>query len=704
MRRYTIEENNINIVFDVNSENEVKLLHFSCLPFSDKDITSSDGTQAFRPLELMISGFDKPGERQGVKYIQTGPGYRLKFLNLLDYKNHVGRKIELLTCDPTTNINVESHYQFFGNLPIVKCWTVVKNNSHQKYTLEYVSSFAITGIEKEGLLNPEKKLELWIPHNSWQREINWKKYKFSELGISEVQPRETRHSSNKIGVGNTGNWSTKEYLPLAVLRNIETNSSLFWQIEHNGSWYWEISDQDGHYYLKLSGPSEIYDHWTKTLEPGDNFISVPVSVGSCIGHFDDVFSVLTKYRRKIRRPNRDNIELPIIFNDYMNCLFGNPTEEIEIKLIDLAASLGCEYYCIDCGWYAENEWWDEVGEWLPSKKRFPSGLVKLMDYIRDKGMIPGLWLEIEVVGIHSPIVKKLPDDWFFVRHNKRVYDRSRFQLDFRNPEVRTFADEIIDRLVCEYKVGYIKMDYNIEPGIGTELNADSFGDGLLQHERAYLQWLDSLFDKYPDLVIENCSSGGLRMDYAMLSRHSIQSTSDQENYIMNSTIAVNAPSALTPEQAAVWSYPLASSNLETVAFNVINSILLRVHQSGQIDQLTIEGFNLLREGLTYYKSIRKDIRKSVPYWPVSISYFEDPWACLGERIPHENKEYLAVFRRNSLNDTLLIPLVHLKNKDIEVKCAYPKSFKCSLKWNKWSGMLSVSLPEKISARLIEISY
>ena len=45
-------------------------------------------------------------------------------------------------------------------------------------------------------------------------------------------------------------------------------------------------------------------------------------------------------------------------------------------------------------------------------------------------------------------------------------------------------DEVVDRLVSEYGVGYIKTDYNIEPGIGTELSADSVGEGMLKHERA----------------------------------------------------------------------------------------------------------------------------------------------------------------------------------------------------------------------------
>lgn len=54
------------------------------------------------------------------------------------------------------------------------------------------------------------------------------------------------------------------------------------------------------------------------------------------------------------------------------------------------------------------------------------------------------------------------------------------------------------------------------------------GQGMLEHERAYLKWLEGVWMRYPDLIIENCSSGGLRMDYAMLSRYSIQSTSDQD--------------------------------------------------------------------------------------------------------------------------------------------------------------------------------
>ena len=57
------------------------------------------------------------------------------------------------------------------------------------------------------------------------------------------------------------------------------------------------------------------------------------------------------------------------------------------------------------------------------------------------------------MGINCKKASILPDECFFLRHGKRVYDRSRYQLDYRNPAVRDYADQVIDRLVRDYGVG-----------------------------------------------------------------------------------------------------------------------------------------------------------------------------------------------------------------------------------------------------------
>src|SRR5450759_4810524 len=88
-----------------------------------------------------------------------------------------------------------------------------------------------------------------------------------------------------------------------------------------------------------------------------------------------------------------------------------------------AAAAGAEDFCIDAGWYDDElgDWWDSAGQWLPSTVRFPDGgLRAVVDHITAAGMIPGIWLEPEVIGVRSPMVDQLPDSAFLMRDGVRV--------------------------------------------------------------------------------------------------------------------------------------------------------------------------------------------------------------------------------------------------------------------------------------------
>jgi alpha-galactosidase len=244
------------------------------------------------------------------------------------------------------------------------------------------------------------------------------------------------------------------------------------------------------------------------------------------------------------------------------------------------------------------------------------------------------------------------------------------------------------------------MDYNINGGIGTETGADSFGDGLLQHNRAYLGWLDAIFERYPDLVIENCSSGGMRMDYAMLSRHSIQSTSDQEDFVNYAAIAASSPAALTPEQSAIWSYPLREGDDEEVVFNMVNALLLRIHQSGHLAELSPRRRELVKEALDYYKTIRADIPEAVPFWPIGLPTQQADWISFGLR--RDDRIYLAVWRIAGGNSEIKLPLDGLVGKGVDVKCAYPLESDSEVSWHSADGYLVVRLPNIRTARLFEL--
>ena len=155
MKRIEIKENNLNMVYEITDENEIKLLHFSNLPFDENDINSCEGTASFRPVEVLLSGLNRPGERHGTKYTYTAPGYRLKYKDMKDYRNETGRKLEILMEDKPTGLEVCSNIQFYDGISVIRSWTELKNNGEEDLGVEYVSSFALLGIDKEGLLSTD---------------------------------------------------------------------------------------------------------------------------------------------------------------------------------------------------------------------------------------------------------------------------------------------------------------------------------------------------------------------------------------------------------------------------------------------------------------------------------------------------------------------------------------------------------------------
>ena len=281
----------------------------------------------------------------------------------------------------------------------------------------------------------------------------------------------------------------------------------------------------------------------------------------------------------------------------------------ELPLIEGAASVGAEILCIDAGWYDSTDggWWDMVGEWQASANRFgDAGLRGLAENIRAHGMGLGLWLEPEVIGVKSPLASMLPDSAFFQRHGVRVCDSGRYLLDFRSPEAREHVTRTVDRLIDDFGAVFFKFDYNTIPGVGTDLKTESVGDGLLEHCRAYLDWLDDLRRRHPDVMIENCGSGAMRADYAQLSRLDLQSTSDQCDPLIYAAIAAGAGMTILPEQQGNWGYAQQEMDDETAVFTLATGVLGRLYLSGFIDRMTEPRLSLVRDAIALHRCVLAD--------------------------------------------------------------------------------------------------
>ncbi|MCX5425911.1 hypothetical protein [Streptomyces sp. NBC_00078] len=163
----------------------------------------------------------------------------------------------------------------------------------------------------------------------WIAEYRWQRRPLREA-VPNVNGRVHQPWRKSVfTLAGKGTWSSAGHLPLGALSDRTTGRTWLWQLEANGGGgMWECGECVDSGFLSLSGPSNIRHGWSHQLEPGAGFTTIPVALALAeTGGIDEAFAGLTRYRRAIRRPHPDLQHLPVIFNDYMNCLMGDPTTE-----------------------------------------------------------------------------------------------------------------------------------------------------------------------------------------------------------------------------------------------------------------------------------------------------------------------------------------------------------------------------------------
>lgn len=668
----------LKIVVDVSQDGPVALRTLS-------DGDRQHPPRATQPLvEVLVAGEGRAQVSQ--RFSETAIGRRLTYAGSAQTRDGAWRELRIDLRDERTGLTTETFVRSADGISACQVRTRVTNHGPAPVLLLGVTSFA-AGLGG----HPVEDLDLLRADSEWVGESRWTRHRLRDGSVPDLSlALHGQDGRGRVAVVSTGTWSTGAHLPTGGIIDRTGGLAWLWQVEHNGAWRWEVGERLDGAYLALLGPTDIDHQWQQRLAPGESFTTVPVSVAVSADGVDGAVAALTAHRRALVRPHRDRSALPVVFNDYMNTLMGDPTTAKLLPLIDAAAAAGAEVFCIDAGWYDNGStWWDSVGEWQPSQTRFPRGIEEVLARIRDCGMVPGLWLEPEVIGVRSPMADKLPAEAFLQRGGVRVVEQNRYHLDLRHPRAVAHLDEVVDRLVEQLGVGYFKLDYNIDPGAGTDLDADSVGAGLLGHNRAHLAWLDRILDRHPDLILENCASGGMRMDYALLSRMQLQSTSDQQDFLRYPPIAVAAPMSVLPEQSASWAYPQPDMSSEQFAYAMCTGMLGRLYLSGRLDRMSADQRESVRAAVRVFQGIRADLAAAVPLWPLGLPAWDDTWLSLALRAGEVT--YLAVWRRGGATAATTLALPHLRGRQIDIDVLYPRHLPAwACDWAPDGGSLTVT--------------
>lgn len=503
------------------------------------------------------------------------------------------------------------HLVWLKNMPYVRISCTFENQSKRDCCLEMFESFSLGGLSP--YMQGDGNGTLWLHRvrSVWSQEGRHETIPVEDL---QLEPAWDPHAVRCERFGQAGSMPVNRFFPFAAIE--DRKNHIFWgaQIAHPASWQMEVYRKDNG--LALSGglADRELGHWMKNVEPGKNFTTPEAIVSTAHTDSFDIFTgrltTAGLVEGFLKAPESEQ-DLPIVFNEYCTT-WGNPSHENICEIVDAIKGKGFKYFVIDCGWYKENgiPWDIGMGDYEVSSELFPDGMEKTVQVIKDAGMIPGIWFEIENVGSASHAYHLT--EHLLHKDNAVLTTYFRRFWDMQDPWVDKYLTDKVIGTLKKYGFGYMKIDYNETIGIGCD-GAESPGEALRENMEATVSFIEKVKEEVPGIVLENCASGGHRLEPKLMSVMSMASFSDAHECEEIPIIAANLHWVIHPAQSQIWAVIRQDDSLKRIAYSISNTFLGRMCISGDVTQLAPEKWNLIKQGISFYGKIKDIIKEGQSY-------------------------------------------------------------------------------------------
>ncbi len=462
--------------------------------------------------------------------------------------------------------------------------------------LELFTSYNLCGFSS---LGGGLRMEDYVLHrmqSKWSMEGKLESNEFLDL---QLEPAWLRIGANSVRFGQVGSMPVRRYFPWMVAEDKKFGYSIGVQLAHPASWQMEVYNKDERVAFSGGLADREFGHWTKKMQKEELFESPKAYLTVAKEDVDGISYRLTSSQWKnLERVPEVEKSLPIIFNEYCTT-WGNPSQENMLKIVDAIKGKGIQYCVIDAGWHVKDgNDWSDIGDWITNEKLFPKGLKYVADKIKEAGMLPGIWYEMEVVGKDSEVFKK--PEYLLQRDGYPLQTCFRRFLDLRKDIVQDYLEERVINQLEEWGFDYLKVDYNDNIGIGCD-GAESLGEGLRQNMMASQKFWRKLGERLPNLVIENCSSGGHRLEPSMQALASMASFSDAHEWKAISVIAANVTRAILPAQSQIWAVLRKEDDEKRLYYSLACTFLGRMCLSGDVYDIKDWQWEIVQRAINFYK-------------------------------------------------------------------------------------------------------
>lgn len=471
-----------------------------------------------------------------------------------------------------------------------------ENKTGRPQTLEYLASACVSIRPVRG----EEELFLYRMTSAWSRECRLNKQNFCELGLDRSWA-DYGVKSEKWGC--VGSMSNRGYYPFAA---IEDGDGTIWgmSLEAPYSWQMDLSIERG---ISIAGGLADFEagHWRKTIKDGEQFSTYKayftVKERGGINAVTNAF--VHEADKRLRVPASEE-SMPVLFNEYC-ATWGTPSEERIEKMLYTLDGLPIDIFVIDCGWFKpkNKDWSLAGGDWQENAELFPHGIKTTADRIKAHGMRAGIWFEFEVGACESELYQK--EELLLKRDGVVITGKNRRFLDLRKKEAKEYIQERMLDFLKKNGFGYLKIDYNESYGVGCD-GAESLGEGGRQVSEESLKWLDKLYEA--GIVVENCSSGGSRIEPYRMNKVSMCSFSDAHECAEIPLVAANVSRVIPARQSQIWAVLRENESDTRTVYSLCAAFIGRVCLSGDIEKISKSKKELILSGLNFYSEVKDIVR------------------------------------------------------------------------------------------------
>ncbi|MFA5687926.1 MAG: glycoside hydrolase family 36 protein [Kiritimatiellales bacterium] len=544
----------------------------------------------------LIDEISRDGFGGGVSMFDSCSTEALQFTEQVVAEHSGGRDIQTVFMHPR-GLRCISHLLYQDGLPAVEMFNEVKNESGEPLTLELLSSFVLSGITPYAETGAPERLKLHRFRSWWCAEGRHEICSLEELHLERTW---LTHGMRSERFGQVGSMPVRKFFPFIGAE--DTNAGVVWgaKLAWAGSWQMEAIRRGDTLTLTGGHADREFGHWTKTLAPGETLTS-PAAMLSCLkGSFTDLCQRFLTLEETRVPPVESEEDMPVIFNEWCTS-WGKPSYDNVIAVADRLKGLPVKYCVIDDGWAVRpaGTVMQANGDWVVNGETFPGGLKPVADALKERGFIPGIWFEFEVCNEGAKAWDETAHQLW--RDGKVFQSGTRRYWDFRDPWVHDYLFEKVTKQLRDSGFRYLKVDYNDSIGMGCD-DPDSLGEGLRQHLLGVQKFFRSLREEIPDLVIENCSSGGHRLEPSMMQLASIGSFSDahegEEIPIIGSSLQLLIP----PRQSQIWAVLRRTDSVQRLVYSLAAGFLGRLCLSGEIHELSEDQIKVVQEALEFYQA------------------------------------------------------------------------------------------------------